>query len=1249
MAKAEKRRRGIYVPPYDHSPVTRAILQGGYEWEQQVIEDKIAGKVHIAPGSGDQRVTERTFEVRDSLRRLADMKSGEYIYQATLKAPPSFYEDYNLNPNEVSFGQCRPDLIQRLPGRRRAFRVIDVKASDALKTSHKVQTCLYALILQHVLGSEGIAGELSYEDSAIWLYGTDAPEVFDEEPIRLYVMEFLRVELPRITSCDPVKAPWHLNYRCEWCEYFEHCREEAEKAQSVSLVPYLTTAGRSLLRDSGVDTLTDLARFLKRADAPSILDGSATLGGQEERLGYAVSALTTGEVVASGGATPVMPRGENVRVVLTLQREPVSGLTYAAGLLRTGSNEVFSADRYDERQFVASCPDECEDVRRDFVLALYEIFQELDDYNATHSERKDKKSLQTYVFDSYEADLLRQLLLDALSDPDVAEEALALLFHFQSEDLMSAEEHPDETADSPLVVITPVIRRLFQMPVAAAYRLGNVLAAFNGKDSGDAFNYKADDYWDFALSNRLKSDAIFDVWYRGKSDFVLRIQRRLRTRLWATRNVVDRIRDQADNLFAWPPKFRMPVPDDFGDPALSRLAFMTRYESVMGYLSIRNARTLTRLERERAGTTVPVVAAGANVFVATSPEIEQLVGGWRLLLTEDSEEGEMAQMRFADYAWRNRFGVPGKAALAFAEIGGETEVEDDRYRFALKIKPGPGSPKIVPGRRYLLHPAFTDFNTDRVIERLREIDQADPASVTTVLTSPHSLLGPRTALNGPVRKEIERLLKRREWRDRFTDSQLGALNHIVDNQLTLVWGPPGTGKTHFLALAVLTLLEAATRAGEPMRVLVTAFTHAAIENCLRKMDSLRQDLSMGQEDAALVKLGLVYTQGCEGIDCIDPDRTAEFIKCNEQCVVGGTVYSMLKAFKARPGSRPFDVVVIDEGSQVKVAESLLAISRLAPKGRLVIAGDDKQLPPIINGVYPELGPDEPLLHRSVFEAVREHDSKANAITCQLLENFRMNTPLCSFSAECLYGPDYRSANERVGQRKMPITAPHSAGGPARRGRASSRTERQWVETVVDPAYSWTMCVLEDVQTGAANWAEAELVAELTWELRSRLKDERTNRPFPNSIAGDAAFWQRGLFIVSPHHAQISAIKQELDKRKLRAPYFVDTVDKMQGQECEAVIVSYGLADPECAMIEGEFIYSLNRFNVAVTRAKSKCIVFVPRPLLRPCLSVLENPETAMGAGMMHKLEMHTAAGQTLDFTVKCDMYPEGTRLAVYRR
>ena len=60
----------------------------------------------------------------------------------------------------------------------------------------------------------------------------------------------------------------------------------------MSPVPYLTTAGSSLLRDNGVDTLADLAEFLKRADAPSALStvvypASAPFIGMRTLAGYA--------------------------------------------------------------------------------------------------------------------------------------------------------------------------------------------------------------------------------------------------------------------------------------------------------------------------------------------------------------------------------------------------------------------------------------------------------------------------------------------------------------------------------------------------------------------------------------------------------------------------------------------------------------------------------------------------------------------------------------------------------------------------------------------------------------------------------------------------------------------------------------------------------------------------------------------------------------------------------------------------
>ena len=52
---------------------------------------------------------------------------------------------------------------------------------------------------------------------------------------------------------------------------------------------------------------------------------------------------------------------------------------------------------------------------------------------------------------------------------------------------------------------------------------------------------------------------------------------------------------------------------------------------------------------------------------------------------------------------------------------------------------------------------------------------------------------------------------------------------------------------------------------------------------------------------------------------------------------------------------------------------------------------------------------------------------------------------------------------------------------------------------------------------------------------------------------------------------------------------MDTVDKMPGQQSRVVIVSYGVSDLETALQEGEFIYSRNRLNVSIIRARAQCL------------------------------------------------------------
>ena len=104
---------------------------------------------------------------------------------------------------------------------------------------------------------------------------------------------------------------------------------------------------------------------------------------------------------------------------------------------------------------------------------------------------------------------------------------------------------------------------------------------------------------------------------------------------------------------------------------------------------------------------------------------------------------------------------------------------------------------------------------------------------------------------------------------------------------------------------------------------------------------------------------------------------------------------------------------------------------------------------------------------------------------------------------------------------------------------------------------------------------------------------------------------------------------------------------MQGQEAEAVIVSYGVSDVETALSEAGFIYSRNRLNVSLTRGRSKCVVFLPRPLLEPPLDLVGDPTAA--AGLRHMLDLQEFCrthGEERVFSLDGDA--KGARLTVMR-
>ncbi|MBK8751680.1 MAG: AAA family ATPase [Candidatus Competibacteraceae bacterium] len=1230
---------GVPAPLDRPSLVTDTILQDGYAWEEIVIRDHLGSRVHIAPGTG--ALHERTHGIQETLARLATLQPDEFLYQPTLDAPDAFLARYGLDSTPCRFPPCRPDLLHLIEDERgRRLRVIDIKASHALKASHRIQVTLYGLLLRDVLAAAGSALTVDLDEGGVWLYGQPAPEPLALGTAVRLLERFLREDLPGILERPLAEVPWHLFFRCEWCEFFGHCRQEAEATRSVSLLPYLSVGGRRFLREapwggSPIHTLDELDTFLAgpATTVDAALDACGSLRGRRAHLQHAVAALRTEAVVAHGGSSLALPVNEHVKIVLTLHSDPHSGQLYAAGMLRVKGKDVYG-DGFHLETWVAPTPEACAQARTWLLETLFAELDTLHRYNAPLPWGQ-QKALQVYVFDGYELTLFTQMLIEALADPALAPRALQLLFYFQDESLAGEEEHPQTEVPYPVVVLTRVIRQLLALPQPLVLRLPEVLAALPAPGF-DLTLQPSDRYW-FALSNTLKSDTLFLAWSGERPEALDGLRGELKRRLWAASTVVDGLRERiGEALFAWPPRFLFPGARDFRHPEWSQLTFITRYESFLRAQAARESRTAPWDERIRSGTSIPVRCLTAGHWQVQNPlDMNRLEPGdfpeW--LLVPAGAAGERAQMSYNDYAYRGRsFSQPNKGYWVAAVTDVDVPAASASItHLRLKIQ---GSHWFKPGAEAVLHPRFMDYTSDRIVKCLGELDDQPDSDLLALLRDPVGFARPVSST-----EPIQTALEAQAQHPGLTESQGRAFRQLCGHRLTLVWGPPGTGKTYFLAQATLRLIRAYAQSGQTLRIGLTAFTHAAIENLLLEICK-QQQLADLDPLVAIYKLKDVKTQ--RGVDLgltAVAEEVIDGYARGVDCIIGGTVYSFRKA-REDGGMAPLDVLIVDEASQMKFGEFALAWPGLKPQGRLVLAGDDLQLPPIIQGSYPAREDGKPGLHDSIFAYLRARDDANRPYTWPLLDNWRMNDTLCRFPAQELYGEGYRPATATVQTQRIALAPPH----------VLDDEESALIEWLLDPAYPLVIGILEGVRATQENRVEATLVARLAVALRARLYD-RAGATYPDTAEGDGAFWREGLFMVSPHHAQIDAIRQALrERRTWRATPFVDTVDKMQGQESQTVIVSYGVSDPETALREGEFLYSLNRLNVAITRARAKCLVFLPRPLLEPSLDLLQNEAAAQGLGFMQALvEYGRAGGQTAVFLLAQPEAPAHTRLLGLRR
>ncbi len=1226
---------GVPEPPFDHSPVTTAILEGGYTWEEEVVANRLKGCVFIADAKPDTRLKDRVWGASETRRILTNLKPGESIYQPTLITPPSFYARYGIDNAVVEMTDCRPDLIVCEDSEDGpVLRIVNIKASPGLKLSHRIQAALYTLILRHVMEDWGKVRVWVDDSAGIWLAEADESERFDTRSIRPPLESFLEREVQPLLERPADQAPWHVYYRCEWCPFFEHCRAEMARKDDISRLPYLSTYAKQFLGslEPPVRTLGEFEKVLDDPGRLPVLNNCASLRGRADRLRLQADAMRDGRARVHDGATLAMPRGENVRLVVTVQSEPVSGQVYAYGIQVQGLREIQGENPKPMINVARSPHPECSaELERALVRALYGLLKPVHDFNVRNGEWKLQKSLQAFTYDTYERDRLSEVLLRRVADPEVAEEALQVFFHFQRPELIQTQNQPTEEVIFPVVVLVNVLRDRLALPLDITYRFPDAVRLLMPKQFG--FPYQENDFFSFALSNQMRSDAIFGVWHQGKDEYVERIEREIRYRLAGANSLINGIRERlseaGNSLFAWPSKFKLPSAFDYRHPSLSRLAFVARHESILGYLGVRERRMAPLAERLQDGETLRLTYLGDDRFRLDPSQQDARVEEDTFpnyILTEETEAGNIARLSYDDYVGKDKVYAPNHLPIALAGIESVGPSEDSPgLVIRLELNRGRLFPAPRPGARYLLEQRFTDFQVDKVLNHLAELDRQSDDRFVGLIERPHEAARP-LVVPATIRDRALDLARLHG----MTASQLSAFEGILDHGLRLVWGPPGTGKTHFLALSILCLAEAHRAAGQPFRTLLTAFTHSAIDNALRKAAELQGRLRIVRGEFPIHKLDKSKSRlaGMEDVrDLPSKKGKAGWVWSADDAVglCGGTVWSIFKG----EGGRRADLIVVDEGSQLRVPEAAIVLGRLGAATRLLIAGDDKQLPPIVQAAYPDPEAGEPILHRSIFECLKAQDPDRR-YTSTLLENWRMSRTLCLYPAEQIYTSDYRSAGEDIAARRLSLAKPSAVNAMA--------------DELLDPDYPLVIAVLDGIRATVENRIEADLVARAAVQLRQRLQIG-PRRPYPDTLEGDAAFWKDGLFVVSPHHIQIKAIRRALmTARAWHGAPFVETVDRMQGQECEVVIVSYGVSDVEHAMNEKEFIYSLNRLNVSITRARTKTIVFLPRPLIEPPMQVYEDDRLCEGVAFMQGLvQFAQHRGEALHYP-----QPDAGELKVFR-
>ena len=495
----------------------------------------------------------------------------------------------------------------------------------------------------------------------------------------------------------------------------------------------------------------------------------------------------------------------------------------------------------------------------------------------------------------------------------------------------------------------------------------------------------------------------------------------------------------------------------------------------------------------------------------------------------------------------------GLSGLMFiGSVGGSEKAPVHRYRF-------PPQDTDLRGEEDLRQLGGEKFGTvaaisleDRTIDIKKRRDTADvhPEAVfahqlidAQVLADSLVRIGEYVADNGiagdgPYRAARDLLLRisprtSGEALKRLDETALEAALRLASHLdgVFPIQGPPGAGKTHIGARMICRLTQTGKKIG------ITANSHKVIRNVLDEVLEASPELGASVECIQKVVEGESKVPGLQ----FATENATVLGAIGTSCqVAAGTAWLW-----ARPDAfQSVDTLFIDEAAQISLA-NVLAVSQAA--NNIVLLGDPRQLEQPLQGSHPEGTNVSALTH-----ILGEHATIPADRGLFLEETWRLHPKICAFTSELFYESRLRS---RPGLELQEIRSKRRISGSGLR---------------------FLPVVHEGNQSSCPE--EADAIRDLVGEI---LNSKAT---WIDRESNETAIELSDILIIAPYNAQVFELQDRIPGGR------IGTVDKFQGQEAPIVIYSITTSSYLDAPRSMEFLYSLNRLNVATSRARAICVL-----------------------------------------------------------